>query len=100
LEHLSTWGTVMSFADELLAASRDESLSLALARLLLQRAAVCIRSTEFGMEQTCVDIINGLRTAPSDKSLQANDSLKAWLADHGETPLDGLNEDTETKGNA
>ena len=86
----------MSLADQLLAASQDESLAAEL-RALLRRAAERISVAELDAEY--LELIREMNEA-GQQPFGVNEVVKDWLIGSGRLPIDDLDEDTETKGNA
>lgn len=86
-----------SFADKLLAASEDDSLSPAELRAWMRRAALLLSEAE--IEAQYLDLIRDMNEA-AQEPLAVNDVLKDWLIAHGQIPLEPIDEDTETKGSA
>lgn len=86
----------MSLADELFAASEDESLAADL-RALLRRAAERISEAELDGEY--LELIREMNEA-GQEPFGVNDVVKDWLIGRGRLPTDDLDEDTETRGNA
>ena len=89
-----------SFADELLVASENKSLSPAELRALLRRAAIRIQRTEIELDAEYVALVNEMRDEDGLPPLDVNGLLRAWLIDNGVLLVDGLDEDTETRGSA
>ena len=90
----------MSFAEELLAASTDDSLSPTELRALLRLASIRLQKAEIEIQRVYLDIINDLLQPVGQPLLDANAIVKDWLIAHGEISVAQLDVDTETKGNA
>lgn len=90
----------MSFADELLAASEDDSLSPAELRALLRRAAIRLQDHEAAntLERLCN--INNIRARQGLPLLGLDAILDNWSIAQGDKPFDDMDEETETKGSA
>lgn len=89
-----------TFADKLLAASEDESLSPAELRALLRRAAIRLQKTELELDAEYVGLINEMRAEHGAEPLDVNAVLRDWLICQGALRPDELEEDSETMGSA
>ncbi|MEW9837993.1 hypothetical protein [Mesorhizobium marinum] len=83
----------MTLVEELLVAADDESLPANI-RTLLRRAA-----EESELDAEYRSLIREMNEA-SQEPFTVNEALRDWLIAHGRLPLETLDEDTETKGNA
>lgn len=88
------------FANKLLAASADESLTRTELRELLRQAALRIRSYDALDALARLDAMNTLRAQRGEALLGLKDILDDWSISQGDLPWNDLDEDTETKGSA
>lgn len=86
----------MSLADELLAASEDESLAAEL-RALLRHAAERISEAELDAEY--LELIREMNET-GQQPFGVNVVVTDWLIGRGRLPIEDIDENTETKGNA
>lgn len=89
-----------SFAEKLLAASEDESLSPAELRAWIRRAALRLRDHEAASTLERLTTINDARAKQGLPMLDLDAILDDWAIGQGDKPIDDIGEDTETKGSA
>ncbi len=91
-----------TFADELLAASEDESLTEDELRSWMRRAALRLEKVDdpsAGVLER-LDAINTTRFHKGLPALGLEAIMDDWSIAQGDVPFDEIDEDTETKGSA
>ena len=90
-----------SFADKLLAASEDESLSRDELRAWMRRAAIRLRDHEAANILELLCTINDIRAKQGLPLMGLDAILDDWSISQGDKPFDDFEEeDTETKRSA
>lgn len=87
-----------TFADKLLAASEDASLSPGELRAWMRRAAMRLQEAEAAEALDRLHNLNEIRARNGEPLLGLEVILEDWFIGHGYA--EDLNEETETKGSA